>query len=93
MLGQVKYTPLLLKIVLTLFGGGGGGGFVSMGRQIRGQTRRRPGNNKLQNKQFNDVVHMLGLTKKEARRLHDSIQGLDLGFRELLEFARDMFRY
>ena len=92
MLEQVKDTPLFLKIVLTLFGSGGGGGFLSTGRRIRGKNKRKPGDNERQNKQFRDVVRMLGLTEKEARRLHNAIQGLDLGFRELLEFARDMFR-
>lgn len=50
-----------------------------------------PGNNQAQNRQFRDVVNILGLTPDQARQLHDEISGENYGFHEILQTGRDMF--
>ncbi|RYG99568.1 MAG: hypothetical protein EON58_03475 [Alphaproteobacteria bacterium] len=47
-----------------------------------------PGNNQAQNKQFKDVIRILGLNKSQARRLHDEITGQDFDFHEMLEVGK-----
>lgn len=49
-----------------------------------------PGNNQAQNKQVNDVVRILGLTKDERRQLHLEISGQNLGFHEILRIGREI---
>lgn len=50
-----------------------------------------PGNNQVQNKQFRSIVVELGLSKSQARELHDEITGENLSYQEILERAVDMF--
>lgn len=83
---------MLLDIVLTLFGGGGRGGFVSNRRLLRKQNGNTPMNNGKQKEQIDAIANMLGLNKEQRRKLHDAISGQGLGFQEILELARDMFR-
>ena len=83
---------LLIPLNLSFFGGGGGGGgFQSGRRQGRRQQGNTPMNNREQNRQFDAVVHELGLSKNQARRLHEEISGQGLGFRKIMQAARDMF--
>jgi hypothetical protein len=49
-----------------------------------------PGNNQAQNKQVNDVVRQLKLTKDERQQLHREISGLNLGFQEILQIGREI---
>ena len=83
----------LLPMNLSFFGGGaGGGGFRSnrrLGRRQRGDT---PMNNKKQNEQIDAIVRMLGLSKKQRKRLHKEISGQGFGFQEILQLARELFR-
>ena len=50
-----------------------------------------PGNNQAQNKQFKDVVRMLGLNKSQARQLHDEITGENYNPQQILQIDQDMF--
>ena len=50
-----------------------------------------PGNNQAQNKQFKDVVRILGLNKSQSRQLHDEISGENYGFNQILQIGQDMF--
>ncbi|MCB8874427.1 hypothetical protein [Acidisoma silvae] len=50
-----------------------------------------PGNNKTQNRQIDAICSMLRLTKDERTQLHLEISGQNLGFKEILQEARDMF--
>jgi hypothetical protein len=50
-----------------------------------------PGNNQAQNKQFKAVVKIFGLSKEQARQLHQEISGENLGYHEIMERAQDMF--
>ena len=71
-------------------GGGGGGRFPGMGPG-RGPSRR-PRNNRVQNRQFDEVARRLGLNDKQRREFHDFISGrFDLNFNELLQLAREFF--
>ena len=56
------------------------------------RSRGTPRNNQVQNKQFNDVVNKLRLTKDQARRLHETITGQGYDYQEILQTAKDMFR-
>ena len=55
------------------------------------QNSNAPRNNKNQNEQFNAVVKALGLTAEAARKLHEEITGQGYSYRELLEYAKEMF--
>ena len=88
----------LIPLTLSFFGGGGGGGgggsgggFQTGRRAGRRQQGRTPMNNQAQNRQFNDVVRELGLTRSQAQRLHQEISGQGLGFWDIMQVARDMF--
>jgi len=75
-------------------GGSGGGRFPGNGPGNRPgrRTRNRPNNNQRQNEQFRAVARELGLTKDQQRQFHNFISGQhDLGFRDLLQLARDFF--
>ena len=49
----------------------------------------RPGDNTKQNKQFNDAMRELQIKDKDTmRRIHDAIQGENLGYKELIEFIK-----
>jgi hypothetical protein len=61
----------------------GGGGSSSEGTGGKGT----PGNNQAQNKQVNDIVNKLGLTKAQRRQLHDEITGQNYGYQEILKIA------
>ncbi|WP_233805496.1 hypothetical protein [Paraburkholderia sp. HP33-1] len=50
-----------------------------------------PGNNQAQNRQTRDVATALGLNKDQAQRLHREIGGQGLGYREIMERAKDLF--
>lgn len=50
-----------------------------------------PGNNQAQNKQVDDVVRILRLTKDQRRALHREISGQNAGYHEILQIARDKF--
>ena len=50
-----------------------------------------PGNNLAQNKQFRSIVVEFGLSKDQARELHDEITGQNLSYQEIRERAIDMF--
>jgi hypothetical protein len=49
-----------------------------------------PGNNQAQNKQVNDVVRILGLTRDQRKELHWEITGRNLGFQEILRIGREI---
>jgi hypothetical protein len=49
-----------------------------------------PRNNQAQNKQINDVVRMLGLSKDQRRQLHLEISGQNFGFQEILRIGREV---
>jgi hypothetical protein len=49
-----------------------------------------PGNNQAQNKQVNDVVRILGLTRDQRKALHLEISGQNLGFHEILRIGREI---
>lgn len=67
----------------------GGGGFRGThSGKPRKQKGKMPMNNQNQNEQFKAVVSKLKLTKDQARRLHDDIQGLYLDYKELLDHAK-----
>ena len=54
-------------------------------------SAHRPGNNKKQNKQFEDAMRKLGITDRDKmRRVHDKLKGTDLGYRELIEFIKSV---
>lgn len=85
---------LLIPLNLSFFGGGGGGGGFRGGRQLgRRQHGRTPMNNVRQNEQTDAVARQLGLNKDQQRELHDAVSGQGLGFREILDLARDMFGF
>ena len=50
-----------------------------------------PGNNQAQNKQFRDIVVELGLTKDQARQLHEEITGQDMSYGEIRDRAIEIF--
>jgi hypothetical protein len=50
-----------------------------------------PGSNQAQNKQFRAIVVELGLSKEQARDLHDEITKQGLGNHEIRAIAIDMF--
>ncbi len=47
-----------------------------------------PGNNQAQNKQFKDVVRILGLSKSQARQLHDEITGEITTFKKFYKLVK-----
>jgi hypothetical protein len=49
-----------------------------------------PGDPERQNKQFRDVVRILKLDRKTARRLHDEISGENYGFHEILRIGKEL---
>jgi hypothetical protein len=49
-----------------------------------------PGNNQAQNKQVNDVVKVLGLTRDQRKELHLEIAGQNFGFQEILRIGREI---
>ena len=53
--------------------------------KIGKQKGNAPWSNQAQNKQFNDIVKQYGLSKKEARILHDYISGQGYGRKEIIE--------
>jgi len=55
------------------------------------QNGNAPRSNQAQNKSFNDVVKELGLSKDEARQLHNIITGEGFGYQEVLEIAIELF--
>lgn len=50
-----------------------------------------PGNNQAQNRQFRSVVKALELDKDQAQQLHQEISGENMGYREIMQRAQDMF--
>lgn len=48
---------------------------------------RTPGNNQAQNKQFKDVIRILGLNKSQARQLRDEITGENYNFQQILQLG------
>ena len=60
-------------------------------KNINKQKRGTPRNNKAQNRQTNDIGKRLKLTPKQQRELHDAIHGLNMGYQEILDFAKDWF--
>jgi RHS repeat-associated protein len=50
-----------------------------------------PKNNTRQNKQVDDVCRTLKLTKEQRQELHKEIHGLNLGYLEILDLAKDLF--
>ena len=50
-----------------------------------------PDNNQAQNKQFRDIVVELGLTKDQARQLHEEITGQDMSYGEIRVRAIEIF--
>ena len=55
------------------------------------QKGNAPRNNQAQNKQFDSVVKMYGLSKKEARMLHDEVSGLGYSRNEIIEELMSLF--
>lgn len=53
----------------------------------------RPGDNKRQNKQYEEIMRRLGYKKKnwQWRYGHDHLPNEDLGFKDLLKFLTDLF--
>lgn len=72
-------------VLLAGYGGGGGGG---RGKQRRGTPR----NNQAQNSQTDDIARRLRLSPKQRAELHRLIHGMDMGYQEILEFAREWFQ-
>ena len=78
-------------------GGGGGDGRFSgtRGGRQRGkgrQSKGTPGNNKVQNKQVDDIAQKLGLTDEQRQRLHREISKMRFDYHEIIEHAREMFK-
>ena len=85
----------LLPMNLSFFGGGTGGGGFRHQRKRR-QTGNTPGDNKKQNKQFDDAVRQLAkegieLSQKQIRQLHDAISRQGFGFWDIVEMGRNLF--
>ena len=59
--------------------------------KIGKQKNKAPGNNQVQNKQFDDATK--GCTKAEQRILHDKITGQGLGYHEIVELAKELFLF
>lgn len=59
-------------------------------QQIAG-SEGTPRNNQAQNRQTRAVAKALGLTKRQARQLHEEISDQGLGYHDILERAQDMF--
>lgn len=74
-------------------GGGGGKGFFkgTKGGQIDKQRRGTPRNNQAQNRQTTAIASRLRLTPDEQRELHNLIHGQNMGYQEILEFAKEWF--
>ncbi len=63
---------------------------VSAGLGYVFSSTSRPGDNRRQNKQFHDIMNELGIKdKKTQRRIHDALQGKNLGFRDLRQFVQE----
>ena len=74
-------------------GGFGGGGFRgTRGGKSSKQQRGTPRNNQAQNRQTNDIAHKLKLSPKQQRELHDLIHGQNMGYQEILEYAKEWFK-
>jgi len=59
--------------------------------RIGDQRGNTPRNNQAQNRQFNDIAKEYGLTKIEARRLHDIISGQGYSRREIIDELLSIF--
>ncbi|WP_236078883.1 hemagglutinin repeat-containing protein [Paraburkholderia nemoris] len=82
------------SLVAGVAGAGGNASTVSSAAQIETENNGAsgtPGNNQAQNKQFRSIVAELGLSKEQARGLHDEITGQNLGYHEIRAIAIDMF--
>lgn len=68
-------------------GKGVGGKF----RGTRGGKQRRgtPRNNRAQNEQTNSIARILKLTHKQREELHRFVHGMNMGYQEMLEYARE----
>ena len=54
-------------------------------------SNNRPGNNKKQNQQFRDAMKELGIKNKDQmRRVHDRIKGRNMGYKDLIEFIKNV---
>ena len=54
-------------------------------------SNNRPGDNKRQNKQFDDAMRELKITDKDKqRRVHDNIKGKNMGYNELIDFIKEV---
>lgn len=74
-------------------GGGSGSGFRGTRGGGSGKQRRgTPRNNQAQNSQTNDIARRLKLSPKQQRELHDLIHGQNMGYQEILQFAREWFQ-
>lgn len=71
-------------------GKGGGGRFrgTKGGRQNHGTPR----NNRAQNEQTNSIARILKLTHKQREELHRLVHGMNMGYQEMLEYAREWFK-
>ena len=64
-------------------------GAVVVGATILLASSNRPGDNKKQNQQFKDAMKELGVTNKDKmRRVHDKINGRNMGYNELIKFIK-----
>jgi hypothetical protein len=82
------------SLVAGVAGAGGNASTASSTAQIETENNGAsgtPGNNQAQNKQFRSIVAELGLSKEQARGLHDEITGQNLGYHEIRAIAIDMF--
>ena len=73
-------------------GGGGSGKFKgTKGGNYDKQRRGTPRNNQAQNRQTDNIAGKLRLSHDERRELHDLISGQNMGYQEILQFAREWF--
>jgi filamentous hemagglutinin len=84
----------ITSLVAGIAAAGGNASTASSAAQIETENNGAsgtPGNNQAQNKQFRAIVVELGLSKAQARTLHDEITGQDLGYHEIRAIAIDLF--
>lgn len=92
--GEVADTAKLAKVANKAVDGAKVASKVSDAKKVKTinkQKRGTPRNNRAQNRQTKSVSKKLGLTPKQQRELHDLIHGENLGYKEILEYAKEWF--
>ena len=70
------------------------GNMIKLDLQFFAKKNGTPGNNIAQNKQVNDIVNKVGLSKKQQRILHDAISHQNYSYQEILDeakYIKDMY--